>query len=457
MKNTLAKDTSRRLFYNFVGNAFTAEELRNARAVVLLGKDLLEIPYLDKLGISRHRIMCIENKLDIFLELHFWNRERNPREKIELYYDELIDYLRFLTVREQHVSIFNLDIFGSLQNKIMPQFEKIITLSRTQPKTVIGTYLTAGRDADILVNSIHATAWLMMFDKEFKSVVERLVHYFVLVGYSKSVAFTHSFRVMQWLYHMLKTLVSVHHPGKIKAMDLSVVDAQFWADAFGANSTLSWENFTAAVAKRKPVAQRIKKLGFVTAPTKIEFVAYRSGHWTQLCHFMKLEKQADLTVASVTKMMCDGLMRFSFAEPNGNLMILIKGKQIPSYDTEKILPPRSTAMLRKKTAFQEPPKAPAKPAKKVAKKKQANPKPVEEKQLPAAPPAVAEPVVTPPPPPKHSLWTKKDGFTEKGKTFLRKLGADGKTPREVAEHFPKGAPFRSIVAMVSHTHRVKAG
>lgn len=428
MENTPAKDISRRLFYNFVKDAFSSKELEQARAVVLLGRDKRELPFLDELNIPRHHITCVENDQAIYKDLHLWNMHQEMNEKVEIFFYDLTDYLRFLIEREQNVAIFNLDIIGTLENNILPQFQKIITLGKEQPKTVIGTYLTAARDQKVLLNSFESSVWLMLFDSRFKAVMEKLFLNFYLVGYQKKVAFTHTFRVMQWLYRMLKEIVEASHPRRVKMMSLSKIPKKIWEEVLTNENSLTWGALTTAISKHQ-MSQKIKELSFTCAPTELRFVAYRSKKNTQLCHFMKMEKvpskKSDYSLDSIIEVMLKGLERFYFA---GNketpLIVITKSKQSPSFDAEQILSKDLTEKFKDKVL--------AAPVLETPKPKASKPKKLPQKDV---------------------LWSETDKFSEEGRLLVKKLAGEGKKPVEIAKYFPETTPFRSIAAMVAISNR----
>lgn len=444
MKNTTAKDTSRNLFYRFVQESFNKAELKSARAVVLLGKEMLEIPFLDKLGIARHHITCIEEDRLIYQDLHLWNRRQSSKNSIELYGGELNDYLRFLVAREQKVEIFNLDICGSLQNNIFPQFENVIKLSNQQPKTVIGTYLSAARDAGVLVNAIQQTAWLLLFDSEFKMVIEKLVCYFEAVGYDKQIAFTHTFRLMQWIYEMIRIMIQVNHPNRVKMTSLDRVPQEIWEYAYNGHKTITWERFVRAIESQSPISSKIKNLEFETAPTKLFFLAYRSEKFTQLCHFLKMETKGPVKLESIIKVMISGLMEFRFAEKNSGNIIIPPDPKVQSNLGSTVIMPKLSSNKLKRIKSVKGLKVPqtnfsARPAQRQIFQRKAN-----ELLIPTFPS-------------KSTLWNKKIGFTKRGIDFIRELGVLNPKIQvtELAKFFPKATPKRSLSAYLAHSHRSK--
>ena len=444
MKNTTAKDTSRNLFYRFVQESFNKAELKSARAVVLLGKEMLEIPFLDKLGIARHHITCIEEDRLIYQDLHLWNRRQSSKNSIELYGGELNDYLRFLVDREQKVEIFNLDICGSLQNNIFPRFENVIKLSNQQPKTVIGTYLSAARDAGVLVNAIQQTAWLLLFDPEFKTVIEKLVCYFETVGYDKQIAFTHTFRLMQWVYEMVRIMIQVNHPNRAKMTSLGRVPQGIWELAYNGHKTMTWDRFVRAIESQSPISSKIKNLEFETAPTKLFFLAYRSEKFTQLCHFVKMETKGPIKLERIIKVMISGLMEFRFAEKDsGNIIIPPESKVESNFGSTVIMPKLSSNKLKKIKSVRGLKVPLTKLSTRPTKKQDSEP--------------TADKLVMPALPPKYALWTKKTGFTKRGINFIKELGVLNPKIQvaELAKFFPKAAPKRSLSAYLAHSHRSK--
>lgn len=444
MKHTPAKDTSRKLFYEFVKKGFSAKELSEARAVVLLGEEMRELPILDKLGIARHRITCIESDSRIYQDMYFWNMKRGPEEKIALYGGELNDYLKFLIDREQNVAIFNLDITGTLLNNTIPQFENVIALSKAQPKTVVGTYLSAGRDLGVLTEAFKATAWLMLFDDKFKNLIQEVASSFIQAGYKPSVALSHSFRVMHWFYHMLYALVKIQHPKRVKMMSLQRVPIKFWEKALLSKQTLTWKRVCQLISEQKHISPKIKSLQLPCALVDLQFMAYRNSHWTQICHFFRLEQSAEMTLGDVMKTMFLGLAKFKFAGVDGKLIRVNKSKGLSSFDKVSILTPAAAKKLKSSLPKNE---------QTTKAKKSVRPAIIPTKEAQQQLEVTTQPTVVTLPPPKKTLWNKSQGFTEAGKEFIRARARAGSKTADLAKFFPKQAPTKSISAFIAIANR----
>lgn len=440
MENTPAKDASRDMFYRFVKGSFTVKELRSARAVVLLGQERREIPLLDQLGISRHRVTCIENDDPVYLDLHLWNRQQPFNQKIELFRYDLNNYLRFLLDREQPVEIFNLDIYGTLQNNILPEFENVIRLCKNQPKTVIGTYLTGGRDRHVLQRAFEPTVFLIILDPRFKDVIEGLVSKLIAVGHDKPVAFNHAFRIMQWVYSMINVLVQANHPKRAKMLKLERIPEIFWQNTVFKKGRLTWGRVSEA-ALRCSFKSKIKSVKFDCAPTQSLFAAYRNNKWTQLCQFMKLENTTGLTLQSVIDSLITGLQIFYFASKDQTHMAAVSAKvKASDLAKQEVLAKKlrtdlaSRIKLRLSTVTSS--KTPHAPIEAT----EGNGAILLKDQLYGSIPP-------------RKLWNEKEHFTQQGRELIRKLAHKGQKTGQIASYFPKETPSRSISALIAISNR----
>ncbi len=442
MENSPAKDCSRELFYGFVKQTFNKAELKQARALVLLGKNKLELPYLDKLGVSRHRVTSIEKDPKVYRDQHLWNMHQDPKQKVELFSYDLTDYLRFLRDRNQSVEIFNLDICGSLQNNILPQFKNIITMTKKQSKTVIGTYLTAGRDQHVMLRTLEPVVWLLLFNPQFKTVIEQLVDRFVAAGYSTAIAFHHSFRVMQWLYSMLIGLTSVWYPQRAKMMEFKKIPQSVWAQIFSKNgrsaNILTWEIITQATEQTK-IPNGLNRLSFSCGPTNLEMVAYRNSKWTQLCHFIKLEQKPGITFESIIDVFIKGLLEMKYVDRDKSQPSVLKlSKQPRVLGRQEVLDLNWVKKLRARLKpLNIVPPMEISPLKQSPSKNNDSVKRAKETSSPNP----------------RSLWTKRNKFSQEGLTFLRAKVDQGLKPKEIAQYFPKATPQPSISAYVALHNR----
>ncbi|QQS23280.1 hypothetical protein IPM19_01805 [bacterium] len=437
MENSPAKDASRDMFYDFVRKSFSARDLRSARAVVLLGKDRLEIPHLDGLGISRQRVTCVEHDKKVYLDLHLWNLSEPLNHKIQLFRYDLNDYLLFLLDRGQQIQIFNLDIDGSLQNNILPQFEKVIRMSKLQRKTVIGTYLTAGRDHHVLLRILQPAVWLMMYDPQFKTVIENLVLKFISMGYDRQVAFNHAFRLMHWVHAVLQIIVKVNYPLRAKVMGLDRIPDKFWKETLLAKGALTWEKVCNAAMQYR-LRSRINSAQLKNAPTMVRFAAYRNSNWTQLCQFMKLEDKKAKTLQDVVEAMIEGLENICHPNSEYKMQVVSTKTSFGDLAKQEVLPKKVREELALLLGVQIKARVADKSEKHVAKRvKSAPPKP--NGLLGAIPPS--------------RLWNEKEKFTPQGRQLIRTLAHKGQKTEQIAAYFPKKAPVKSISAMIAISNR----
>ncbi len=181
MEESPGKAAARAFFYQHcLPRWLSPEQCASGNALVLLGDGVREIPYLDERGIPRSRVYSVERSLETWRIQDRWNVLQSARNRVNLHFGTVSEYVEFRIHDDQGFTILNLDIEGSYLQGIDPVMTSVLLHSWFNPMTVVATYHSCGRDRSTLAEGVVALALLRaLAPSETSVLVERILggHY----------------------------------------------------------------------------------------------------------------------------------------------------------------------------------------------------------------------------------------------------------------------------------------
>lgn len=165
MKETAGKTAAREYFYrSFLPSVLTPRLLKSSNYLLLLGENFLEMELLAELGVPPYRVFSVERDKQIYDK----QRRLNQREEfgVALHYGSLEEYLRSYRFSDHKFGVFNLDICGSNLRHIDPALGEILLFARRNPRSVVATYTSAGRDRLQLQEGLKSLAFMLWLHPE---------------------------------------------------------------------------------------------------------------------------------------------------------------------------------------------------------------------------------------------------------------------------------------------------
>lgn len=180
------KAAARRFFYSeFLPSVFSEVELRSAGVLTMLGRDGLELPYLDRLGVSRGNIFSVERDPVVM------RTQLDRRWGVSLYQGDLTRFLVQQLHANRRLAILNLDVEGSYRRNIDAAMAPILLFCLLYPRTVVATYATIGRDEETLWEGVLSLALLMyLAPRETDALVAYLCGIYRKAGYETPMSMT---------------------------------------------------------------------------------------------------------------------------------------------------------------------------------------------------------------------------------------------------------------------------
>ncbi len=148
------------LYEEFLQECLPPGLLRSGHYLLLLGPDGLELPFLDQLGVPRSHLCSVEHTLSVY------QRQVGRRWGVNLFYGEAAEYLKHLLHTNQAFLVLNLDIEGSYLEHLDPMMSSVLLFAMRNPRTVIATYSTVGRDQRTLLEGVASLATLLWLAPE---------------------------------------------------------------------------------------------------------------------------------------------------------------------------------------------------------------------------------------------------------------------------------------------------
>ena len=203
MRESKGKSVIRRFFYlDCLPQWLTSEQLSSGNFLVLLGDEPREIPLLDALGVNREHVWSIEHDLNIYRKQAEWDLG------VSLHYGEMIEYLESLLHSNRRFLVLNLDIEGSYLNQLDPAMSSVLLFCWRNPKTVVATYSSIGRDASTLWEGVKSLSLFLWLAPEItKRALGSLSHRYAKAGFTKPTLMV--LRDFFWMRSLLEHTLSM--------------------------------------------------------------------------------------------------------------------------------------------------------------------------------------------------------------------------------------------------------
>ncbi len=157
------KEKGRQLFYRCAKQWLNPQQLKQTRALLLLGVQTRELVHLDKI-FARNQIVCVEYDFDRYLDLVGQNLG------IAIYYQDLAEFLNWAAGDEQRFSLMDLDIYGTYRNRIGHCLSRLLALAYKQPNHIIGFTSSIGRDGRLLCEALASLIILAWLDQSGRQI-----------------------------------------------------------------------------------------------------------------------------------------------------------------------------------------------------------------------------------------------------------------------------------------------
>lgn len=456
MRNSVGKSVARDHLYVSVRQWLTEEQLLSGKFLVLLGKEALEVPYLDRIGIPRENITCVERDIDAFEELLALSLG------VHLTRCDVTQFLNRSLHDDYRFVVLNLDIEGQYRSGLDPAMSSVLLYCCRNPHTVVATYNSIGRDVHTVWEGAKSLALLLwLLPEETREAFARISWLYGQHGYETPAkcALRELFWIRSLLEHALRASSALFASAKQALEEMSAQDTILWKRISApANRSLRLDHVEAFV-QSMPQAAMIRAFhepGIYVELSRQRHIIYRAADpWSQRCYYSRFsllaEPQSVLTwLRSFLKTFLDEPFLFIDREGLGHEMraaqapgtisrttVLEEGREIYNLFKPRVLAPFAaqrwlTTIQRVHLELQlrkvEVPMAKKKPS----------------VSRPASASAAKQPML------------RGGELTEHGRTEARRLAAEGFTTEEICDslnlHASKTAE-RSVRAFVARARR----
>ncbi len=323
MQESNAKRVVRRMFYReCVGQWLDPHEIENGNILILMGDEPLEIPYIQELGFDPFSVCSVERDEDIF------RKQRRMVDggeiQVSLYFGQMKRYLMKMLHCYKKFVVLNLDVEGSYRFQLDPAMTSVVQFCAANPRTVVATYSSIGRNFNTVWEGIKALTLLVwLAPKKTRQLMASLVHAYTEAGCTQPIRF--ALRDVFWLVSQIEHLVQA-------SMIKGWISREEY-DCFNQGYALLW-NYV--FTKRKKTLRLRDIYTFVSSWTQIEdensclrvlpcmhmgitdlmHVLYRAQRpWIQRCYFTRYEVASPSrrrTVRTHLNRLCDLLISRPF-------------------------------------------------------------------------------------------------------------------------------------------------
>lgn len=347
MRESIGKATARKIFYeDCVQKWLPKSAIENGHALVLLGKDFLELPYLDAVGVERGHILSVEVKQEIFFEQMDRNLKQASGKRVSLFLGTMHLYLSQLLRHNQGCVILNLDIEGGYMNHLDKSMSEVLLLCWRFPETVLGIYHSVGRDVIQLQEGLKAlTIILGLTGKPGYQLMQRLLGLYSKAGLPLQTGMQNLLRDCCWLWstveHQLivSTMVGLLQPYKTKMIFESTQALWVRVRKLIHKKDTTLKQLFEIVDKDTSSFRQVKKLSTESLccalqVKKLCHVYYQAQRpWSQLGYFVQLSsKEFD---GSLSKLVLGQLNKLSqtlhFVNRTGKLKV-VSGAGEPEFE-----------------------------------------------------------------------------------------------------------------------------
>jgi hypothetical protein len=279
VEQTTAKSLVRDYFYmHYLPGQLSPQLIRGSNYLVLLGEHQEELEMLDRLGVPRYRVYCVERREGAMLSLS--QRAYFEALGTALYFGQLADFVRYHLHTNQRFLVLHLDVCGSFLLNLDPVLAEILLFAWRNPRTVVATYSSAGRDRSQLpegVKSLALCQWISPDGTEM--LVDNLYGRCQAAGMSKAVSANMVLRHLFWLRSHWERILM----GSAALGNLPADQAREWIDrtqAFwqhikaGVSAPITYGMLRNAVGRFHGTAPDVP--GFDIVPREVQTITYRA-------------------------------------------------------------------------------------------------------------------------------------------------------------------------------------